>query len=418
MAELVTLKNGMRCFVDPMPGFESVAIGVWAEAGAIDEAPEESGVAHLLEHMAFKGTTSRTPRALAEEIESVGGHLNAATSYQRTGYYARILKNDAELAIDIIADILTNPLFDAEELEKEKEVVVQEIGEAWDTPDDAVYELMQEKVFHGQPLGRPILGSTESVRSHDRSRLSAFMSRLYTPESMIIAAAGGVDIEEIARWAEARFPAGGRKQEKPRRAKPHYVGGSVCDARDIEQTHLAAAFPGVGARHPDFFATRVFSEALGGGMASRLFQSVREDKGLAYSVYSFADCYDDAGVVGAYAGTDVENAAEAASLIRKEIEACAEKMTQAEVDRARAMLKSTLLMGLENPAGRIETAAGQFFTFGEVLSSEETRRRLDAVTVQDVRRCALRMLEGGAPTFSLVGPGDFDKIAGALGAMA
>jgi predicted Zn-dependent peptidase len=403
----------MRLYVDPMPGLESAAIGVWAQAGAIDETLEENGVAHLLEHMAFKGTTRRTAKRIAEEIEEVGGYLNAATSYQRTGYYARVLKNDVERAVDILADILTDPLFDEGELAKEREVVVQEIGEAWDAPDDAVSELLQTQSFAGHPLGRPILGSVESVRSHSRERLRAFMDRLYTPANMLIAAAGAVDGDALAKWSEARFPA------KPganglARLTPAYRGGRAHDTRDIEQTHIALAFPGVGARHPDFFATRVFAEALGGGMASRLFQTVREDRGLAYSVYAYADCYDEIGVVGAYAGTEDDKSEEAVRLIRERIAAAAEDMAEAEVARARAMLKSTLLMGLETPMGRIETAAGQTFTFGEPLAPETVRAQLDAVSVEDVRRVAARALEAAPPSLAVVGPAQFEPISRAL----
>lgn len=415
MGELRTLSNGMRLYVDPMPGLESAAIGVWAHAGAIDEAAEESGVAHLLEHMAFKGTTKRSARRIAEEIEEVGGYLNAATSYQRTGYYARVLKNDVERGFDILADILTDPLFDDGELAKEREVVVQEIGEAWDMPDDAVNELLQAETFRGHPLARPILGSVESVRSHSRERLRSFMGRLYTPQKMVIAAAGAVDGDQLAKWAEERFPKKSSANGASRPA-PSYQGGKAQDPRDIEQTHIAIAFPAVGARHEDFFATRVFAEALGGGMASRLFQTVREDRGLAYSVYAYADCYDEAGIVGAYAGTEADKAEEAVRLIREQLIAAADDMSETEVSRARAMLKSTVLMGLETPMGRIETASGQIFTFGAPLSPDAVRGKLDAVDVEDVRRVARRALDTAAPSIAVVGPGAFEPIAKAVGA--
>lgn len=416
MAEFFTLSNGIRMYVDPMPGLESAAIGVWAKAGAIDETPEESGVAHLLEHMAFKGTGRRSARRIAEEIETVGGHLNAATSYLRTGYYARVLKDDIGLAIDILSDILTDPLFEESELEKEKEVVVQEIGEAWDSPDDAVYDLLQGVAFAGQPLGRPILGSSDSVRSHDRKRLLGFMDRLYRPDQLIVAAAGAVDSGMIAREIEKRLirtqsngPAAGRPAAT-------YFGGVAADNRDIEQTHIAVAFPGVSARHDDFFASRIFSEALGGGMASRLFQTIREERGLAYSVYAYTDCYEDVGVLGAYVGADAANAGISAELIRREIEAMSENLTQAEVDRARAMLTSSLLMGLESPAGRVETAASQITTFGRPIGPGEIRERLDAVSIEDIRRCARRALSEGAAALAVIGPADAAGIARAVGA--
>lgn len=418
MAELITLSNGVRLFVDPMPGLESAAIGVWAKAGAVDETEEESGVAHLLEHMAFKGTGRRTARQIAEEIEAVGGYLNAATSYQRTGYYARVLKNDIALAIDILADILTDPLFDETELGKEKEVVVQEIGEAWDTPDDAVHDLLQGVAFRGQSLGRPILGSIDSVRSHGRERLRAFMERLYRSDNLIVAAAGAVDADQIARAVEARFPRAAAPAPNAARQAPSYLGGLAFDDREIEQTHVALAFPGVSARHEDFYATRIFAEALGGGMASRLFQTIREDRGLAYSVYAYADCYDEVGIVGAYVGADAANAETATALIRTELQAMTENLAQSEIDRARAMLKSTLLMGLESPAGRAETAAGQIATLGRPIAAAEIRERLESVTIEDVRRCAARALSEGPASVAVVGPADASAIVRAAGAPA
>jgi predicted Zn-dependent peptidase len=416
MAEMLTLANGIRLFVDPMAGLETAAIGVWAKAGAIDEREEESGVAHLLEHMAFKGTRRRTARQIAEEIEAVGGYLNAATSYQRTGYYARILKGDIDLAIDILADILTEPLFDEVELNKEKEVVVQEIGEAWDSPDDAVHELLQGVAFRGQSLGRPILGTVNSVRSHDRARLRSFMDRLYCTDNMIVAAAGAVDADHIARAVEARFPKSAAPAANHKRPSPLYRGGVAYDERDIEQTHIAVSYPGVSVRHEDFYATRVFSEMLGGGMASRLFQTIREERGLAYSVYSYADCYEEVGVLGVYVGADEANAKTAAELIRAEIGAMAEAVTQTELDRACAMLKSTLLMGLESPTGRTEAAAGQIASFGRPIPAAEIRERLDAVSMDDVRRCAARSLGEAGASLAVIGPADYAAVAKAVGA--
>ena len=413
MGETRTLQNGMTLYVDPMPGLESAAVGVWARAGAMDETAEENGVAHLLEHMAFKGTNRRTARQIVEDIENVGGQINAGTSYQRTGYYARILKDDVELAIDILADILNEPLLAEEELEREKDVVLQEIGEAWDAPDDAVFDLLQGECFQGYALGRSILGTSKSVTSHDRSRLAAFMSRRYTPNNMVLAAAGAVEPAEIERWANERFLTG-IEQPKPTRLIPSYVGGLAGDGRDIEQAHLAFAFPGVGARHQDVYAVRILAELLGGGMSSRLFQSVREEKGLAYSVYAFADCYDDVGLTGVYAGTDPERAVEATRLIRKELEKSAERLDQMEIDRARAMLKSNLLMGLESPYGRIDAAAAQLFAFGQVRRPEDIAARLDSVTTEDVRRCAAAMLSAGPPSTAVVGPADSAAIHAAI----
>lgn len=409
MTDVITLKNGVRVIADPMPGLESAAVGVWFRAGAIDEEPDEHGVAHLLEHMAFKGTKRRSARQIVEEIESVGGYLNASTGYSRTGYFARVLRGDVEKAIDILADILTDPLFDAAELAKEHEVVIQEIGEANDVPDDAVMEMLQALSFRGHALGRPILGTVESVSSHTPERLFAFMAKHYAPSDMVLAASGAVDPDQIGEVAEKYF--GGRAEiwRAARAPKPAYAGGADHDPRAIEQTHVALALPGAAVTDPGYFAMRVFAEALGGGMSSRIFQRVREERGLAYTAQSFMDSYDDTGTVGAYVGTDGENAAECVSLIRREIEEMADAATMEETDRARALLKSTLLMGLESPANRAETAVGQLFAFDRLLSPAELAARLDAVQAEDVRAAAAFAL-AGKPSLAVVGPANMNAL--------
>ncbi len=415
MTGISTLNNGVRIFADPMAGLESAAVGVWFRAGAIDETAEEHGVAHLLEHMAFKGTRTRSARQIAEEIENVGGYLNASTGYSRTGYYARVLRRDLEVALEILADILRNPVFDAAELAKEHEVVIQEIGEAADIPDDAVMEMLQTLSYGDHPLGRAILGTVESVSSHTRERLISFMAKHYEPSQLVIAASGAVDPDLLARLAEKHFADMAPANRHGREPKPVYVGGASHDPREIEQTHVALAFPGASVRDSDYFATRVYVEALGGGMSSRIFQAVREERGLAYSVYSFTDAYDDVGSVGAYVGTDRDNAVEAVGLIRHEMTSMAEGATDREIDRARAMLKSTLLMGLESPATRAETAVGQLFSHGRLISAMEIAERLDAVTSDEVRTAAAKAVTSGAPSIAMVGPGDLDGIRAALG---
>lgn len=415
-AEVMSLANGVRVVTDPMEALESASIGVWFQAGAIDEKGDEHGVAHLLEHMAFKGTKTRTARQIAEEIESVGGYLNASTGYSRTGYYARILRQDIGTAIDILADILTNPVFDPGELAKEREVVIQEIGEAADVPDDAVMDMLQTLSYGIHALGRPILGTVESVSSHTGESLSAFMTRCYAPGELIVAASGAIDPGQVAALAEKSFGGRERRLRPPRAPRPAYVGGASHDRREIEQTHIALAFPGAAVRDADYFATRVFVEALGGGMSSRIFQAVREERGLAYSVYSFTDSYDEVGAVGAYVGTDKENAAEAVALIRKEIAGMAEAPTMQEIDRARALLKATLLMGLESPATRTETAVGQLYSHGRLLPPAEIKERLDAVTLEDIRAVAAKALAAGRPSLAIVGPADFEAVRAALSA--
>ena len=411
MGQVHTLKNGLRVFVDPMPSLETVALGVWSHAGSVNETDGEHGIAHLLEHMAFKGTTTRSARDIAEDIENVGGYLNAATSHQRTGYYVRLLKDDIALGLEILSDILLRPTFVYAELEKEKDVVVQEIGEAADTPDDVVFELLQSATWGSHPLARPILGTPKSVRAQTPDSLRAFMNRWYYPENMIVAVAGNVNVKDFIVRANDAFGDIESGEAVVSIAPAEFAGGVSHDAREIEQTHLAIALPGVSVRDDDYFATRVFVDVLGGGMSSRLFQKIREERGLAYSVYAFADGYEECGLIGAYVGADHGQIVSAAGLIRDEIEAMTADVGQAEVDRARAMLRSSMMMSLENPSSRIEAGAGQLFVYDRIIPIAELSARLDAVSVNDVQRCVVRALSGGL-SISVVGAGDVEAVAG------
>jgi predicted Zn-dependent peptidase len=416
VAELIELSNGVRLVIDPNPALETAALGVWFRAGAIDEKPDEHGVAHLLEHMAFKGTQRRTARQIADEIETVGGYLNASTGYSRTGYYARVLKDDVPLAFDILGDILNDPALDEGELAKEQEVVVQEIGEAADQPDDAVMEQLQALAFRGHALARPILGTEQSVRSQTPESLRSFIARAYAPAHTVVAVSGAFDVDAAKTCAARLFGARSGEVREFRVAKPRHAGGFAHDARDIEQTHIALGFPGAPAPSPDYIAVRVFVEALGGGMSSRIFQRVREERGLAYSVYAYTDGYDDIGLSGAYVGADAQTAPEAVALIRAEIEDMASAADEKEVARARAMLKSTMLMALESPGARIDAAAAHLFTHGRLLDAREMAARIDAVTVDDVRKAAAAALAGGALSVAIVGPADGDAVWRAAGA--
>ena len=413
MAILHTLSNGLRVYADPMPNLESVALGVWAQAGSVDETTNEHGLAHLLEHMAFKGTKTRTARQIAEEVEAVGGYLNAATSHQRTGYYLRLLKEDLNLGLEILSDILINPLFEEGEFSKEKDVVIQEIGEAADQPDDVVFETLQSLSWGDHSLGRPILGTRETVRDHTTDALRSFMTRGYQPSSMVVAASGKLDPDHFIKEVEQLF--GGLENNGPTnaRSRANFCGGSRHDDRAIEQTHFAVAFPGVSSRSEDFYASRIFADVLGGGMSSRLFQSIREDLGLAYSVYAFSDSYDDCGLLGAYAGADAGEIPQIATAIKKEMEGVAQKVSDDEVNRTRAMLRASLLMGLESPATRIESAAGQLFRDGNILTPDEVAAKLETVSTADIKRCAERALAGPV-ALSMVGPGDLGAAQSAL----
>ena len=415
--EITTLDSGLRVVTDAIEGVESAAVGVWVDVGARDEPHELNGISHLLEHMAFKGTDRRDAMAIAQEIEDVGGHVNAYTSREHTAYYARVLKDDVPLAVDILSDILQHSTFLEDELEKERWVVSQEIAQVYDTPDDYVFDLFQEQAFPGQPLGRSILGTSEVVESFRREALADFQGRFYTGDSMILAAAGGVDHDTIVRMAESQF--GNLRRKNGHAPEPAvYGGGAVEREDDVEQVHLILGFDGVGYSDPDYYAIQLLTGALGGGMSSRLFQEVREKRGLAYSIYAFHSSYVDGGLFGVYAGCADEDAAEVATVVADELKRSTDGISQAELDRARTQIKAGLLMSRESTSARCENAARQLLIHGRHVPQEEIVARLEAVTSDDMRRCAGRLFCNGRPTVATIGPksgiGQYDRIAARL----
>ncbi|MGH1415019.1 MAG: M16 family metallopeptidase [Pelagimonas sp.] len=401
--QLATLSNGFRIVTEHMPGLQSAALGIWVTAGGRNERPEQNGVAHFLEHMAFKGTERRSALQIAEEIEDVGGYINAYTSREVTAYYARVLAGDTALAMDVIADILLNPVFDQKEIETERHVILQEIGQARDTPDDVIFDWLQEKAYPDQPIGRTILGEADRVRSFGRDDLSTFISEHYGPDQMILSAAGGVDHDTLVAQAETLFghiPA----RSAPSFAKALYKGGESREIKDLEQAHMALAFEGPGYRDDDFYAAQIYSSALGGGMSSRLFQEIREKRGLCYTIFAQSGAYADTGMTTIYAGTSGEELGDLAMLTIDEMKRAAEDMSQSEIDRARAQMKAGLLMGLESPASRAERMARMVQIWGRVPPIEDTVKRIDAVTVQDVLTFAQSQAAKAAPSLALYGP--------------
>ena len=412
--ELHTLSNGFRIVTEYMPGLASASLGVWVAAGGRHEQEQENGVAHFLEHMAFKGTTRRSALQIAEEIEDVGGYLNAYTSRESTAYYARVLAEDTELALDVIADILRAPSFAEEEITRERGVILQEIGQVLDTPDDVIFDWLQEAAFPDQPMGRSILGPAERVKSFGRGHLTDFVGAHYKPGRMILSAAGAVVHDDIVRQAEALFgdmAPSGVGEERPAR----YAGGEKRVVKNLEQAHFALALPGAGYRDPDFYAGHVFSNALGGGMSSRLFQEAREKRGLCYTIYAQAAGYSDIGMTTIYAGTGGDEIHGLAELTVDQLKRAAEDMTEAEASRARAQMKAGLLMGLESPAGRCERLARSLMIWGRVPPLEETAAKIDAVDLAATRRAGER-LAAGAPSLALYGPVDRAPEAYALAA--
>lgn len=401
--EISKLSNGLTVVTDPMPGIESAALGIWVNTGSRNEMPAQMGVSHMLEHMAFKGTATRSARALAEEIEAVGGVLNAYTSREQTAFHARVLKEDVPLALDMIGDILTNPTFEQSELERERQVVLQELGQVRDTPDDIVFDHLQSAIFPGQPLGWSILGEEKTVTGFDRAMLKAYMASQYRTGSMTLIASGAVRHDAMVKLAEEKC-AGLNRGEVPACVASHYVGGDFREVEDLEQAHVAYAFPGLCNSDPDYFVAQIYATALGGGTSSRLFQEAREKRGLCYSIYAFSNGFQDSGFLGVYAGTGEAEAAEISAVIAGEMEAIAGNLTETEVSRARAQLKVSLLMGLERPGTRAEQIAGQLFALGKVQSTAEIVAQLDAIDAAAVKRFAARVMQGITPAIAAVGP--------------
>jgi predicted Zn-dependent peptidase len=412
-SRITTLDSGLRVATETMASVQTASVGIWVDVGARYEAPEVNGVAHMLEHMAFKGTERRSARAIAEAIENVGGHLNAYTSREHTAYYARVMADDLPLAVDLLADILQHSAFDEAELARERGVVVQEIGQVQDTPDDLVFDLFQETAFPGQPLGRSILGPAELVAAMPRSALVDYMAHHYGPARLVLSAAGKVEHERLVELADRLFrelPTPAVEQISPAR----YESGERREDRELEQVHLLIGLPAFSYLDDDFYALQVFSTMLGGGMSSRLFQEVRENRGLAYSVFSFASSYTDTGLFGIYAGTGEKETADLVPVVCDELLKLIEQPLEEELVRARAQLKASLMMALESCFAQSEELARQFLIFGRRIPPDEIVARIAAVDEAAIRRVGRRLLTGGGPTLAAIGPlqqlPDFDSI--------
>ena len=411
--EVTRLPSGLSVVTDRMPHLESATLGVWVGTGSRNERPDEHGISHLLEHMAFKGTKRRNARQIAEAIEAVGGDLNAATSIESTAYYARVLKSDVPLALDVLADILSDSTFEPQELQREQNVIVQEIGAVEDTPDDLVFERMHETAFPGQPVGRSILGTPETVRSIDAAGLRAYLARNYRGPDMLVAAAGAIEHETIVAEAEKHF-AGFNGPAAPAPEPARFDGGTRVEKRDLEQAHIALALQGVSTRDEQLYNLQVFTSVLGGGMSSRLFQEVREKRGLCYSISAFHMPYSDTGLFGLYAGTDERDAPELMSVVINQIGLATENLSEAEVARAKAQMKAGLLMALESSEARLGQLARQMLAYGRPIPLDEIVAKVDAVTVESARAAGRMLIGRGRPAIAALGPGHSLESAAAI----
>jgi predicted Zn-dependent peptidase len=402
------LENGLLIVSERMPTVETASVGAYVRTGARAEGANNNGVSHFLEHMAFKGTTRRNALQIASEIEDVGGHMNAATGRETTTYYMKVLKEDIPLAVDMLGDILLNSTFPEEEITRERDVILQEIGEMKDTPDDVVFEHLQELCFSNQPIGRSILGTVETVNTLNKKDLQDYMQTHYNGANMIVAAAGNIDHDALVGQVAQHFN-GLEKGNVTEMAPARYVGGVSVVPRELEQVHVAMAYEGVSYKDNDYYAAHVWNMLMGGGMASPLFQEVREKRGLAYSVFSYLSSSQDTGLFGVYAGTSPDKLDGMLPLIQSTLLEGTQKLADEEVSRARAQLKSSLLMSLESTDSRMGRIARDQLVQGREVPVAEIIGVLDGLTKDDLLRAARRLLDGPL-SLSIIGPTTPEKV--------
>lgn len=403
LINVTRLSSGLVVATERMERVETVSLGAYVASGTRHEEAAENGVSHFLEHMAFKGTARRSAAAIAEEIENVGGHINAYTAREQTAYYVKLLKEDLALGADIIGDILTHSAFAPDEIERERGVILQEIGQANDTPDDIIFDHFQEAAYPGQPMGRPTLGTEPIIRALGRDAIAGYMRRHYAAGNVVVAAAGNLTHDRVVALVEQHFA--DLPTVMPAAAPAGiYGGGEFREERELDQVHVVLGFPSVGYADPDYHAVLLLSTLLGGGMSSRLFQEIREKRGLVYSIYSFASPFSDGGIFGVYAGTGEDEAAELVPATLAELRAVQGRVGEAELARARAQVKAGLLMSLESTGSRCEQLARQIEVFGRPVPVAETVAKIDRVTADDIRRAAARIFRG-RPTLATMGPG-------------
>jgi len=403
--QITILPSGLTIVTETMDRVETVSFGAYVSCGTRHEEAALNGVSHFLEHMAFKGTEKRNAAEIAEAIENVGGHINAYTAREQTAYYVKLLKDDLALGIDIIGDILTHSVFASDEIERERGVILQEIGQAHDTPDDIIFDHFQEAAYPDQPMGRPVLGTEESVRALKRQDIVAYMKHHYAAGNIVVAATGALTHHQVVELVKTHFA--DLPTAMPQDPLPgEYHGQEFRETRDLDQVHIVLGFDGVGYNDPDYYPALMLSTLLGGGMSSRLFQEIREKRGLVYSIYSFASPHNDGGMFGLYAGTGESEAAELMPVVLEELRRVQEDVNEAELKRARAQVKASLLMSMESTGSRCEQLARQIQVFGRVIEVGEIIAKIDEVTVDQVQSAASRIFATN-PTLAVMGPGEY-----------
>src|SRR6185436_15010949 len=398
------LPNGLTLLTESMPHVRSVAIGVWLKRGSRHEKEDVSGISHFIEHMVFKGTRHRTAEMIAAQVDSIGGHMDAFMAKEYASFHLKVLDDHLPLAVELLGDIVANPLFDPEEMAKEKKVIFEEINMVEDTPDDLVMELFTEAFWPDHPLGRPIMGTKRSVSGFAREHLATFFKAVYRPSNFLVAAAGHLDHAQVTELVGRHFgmlaPGGTNKDGGPPRPAARIVTRSK---RELEQVHLCLGTPGFPQGHQDRYSTYILNTVLGGSMSSRLFQNVREKRGLVYSIASGVTSYSDAGLLSVYAGTSLDSVDEVVRLTLEEFRRMkGAPLPAEELRRAKDHLKGSLMLSLENTGSRMSHLARQEIYFGRQFSLDELLAGIEAVGADDVQRIAGELFKGTV-TMSVLG---------------
>jgi predicted Zn-dependent peptidase len=400
--KIITLPNQLRVAVDEMKDVKTVSVGVFVNTGSRNETKEINGISHFLEHMAFKGTKKRSAKHIAEEFEGIGGRINAYTSKDKTVYYAKVLKQHSEFAVEFLADILQNSTFDKVELEKERGVILQEIAMTNDTPDDIVFDYFQEAAYPKQALGRSILGPVANIKKFGRTDFCDYISRQYNYGNMAVVAAGAIKETDLVKWSKKYFTKlGSAKIKAPEAAK--YQGGEFRKEKKLEQVNLVMGYEGLSYLDENYYTAQILAMILGGGMSSRLFQEVREQRGLAYSIYAFNSSYHDSGIFGIYAGTTPDKANELISATKKEVEKICKKITDVELKRVHTQFEASLLMSKESTSSRMQKLGGDILALNRIVSDREIMKKIAAVGKKDVTNLAEKIFFDSRPTFAAIG---------------
>ena len=400
--EFKILDNGIKIINDQID-VESASIGVWVAAGSSNEKKNECGIAHMLEHMAFKGTKNRNAETIAREIEDVGGDINAYTSKEVTAYYLKVLKENAELGVDILSDIIKNSTFPKEEIERERGVIISEIGQSYDAPDDRVFENFTKTAFKNQAMGRPILGTKETVNSFKKCNLKTFLTSNYTPENIVVSMSGNLNKGNLFKIVEEKF-SDIKNDIKPKKINSEWTSGFISEDRDLEQTQLVFGVEGLKNIDVDRFSLRALSIILGGGMSSRLFQEIRERRGLCYSIFSFTQMQNSSGVFGFYAGTSPNNADQLLETSLLELKKIKNFISAEELLRAKAQMRSGFIMGLESNSSRSEYFAKNLINFGKLTGTKEVIESIENISIQSMYDLCDKLLTSARPVLSVIGP--------------